>query len=55
VGQGSLVRIATHYNLDGLGIESLRGKILCTCPDPVGAGSLLEGERGGGTAGGAWH
>jgi len=52
VGQGSLVRIVTHYKLDGLGIKSLRGKIFCTSPDPVGSGSLLGGGGGGGGGGG---
>jgi hypothetical protein len=41
-GLGSVVRIATGYGLDGLGIESRWGEIFCTCPDQSwGPPSLL--------------
>ena len=42
VGQVSSVGVATHYGLNGPGIESRWGKIFCTCPDrPWGPPSLL--------------
>jgi hypothetical protein len=41
-GPGSSVGIATGYGLDGPGIESRWGEIICTCPDrPWGPSSLL--------------
>jgi hypothetical protein len=42
MGQGSIIGIATYYELDGLGIEAWWCKIFCTHPDwPWGTPSLL--------------
>jgi hypothetical protein len=42
VGRDSSFGIATHYELDGPGIESRWGEIFCTRPDrPWGLPSLL--------------
>jgi hypothetical protein len=42
VGWDSAVGIATHYELDGLGIKSRRSEIFCTHPHwPWGPPSLL--------------
>ena len=56
VGWNSAVGIATHYGLDGLGIESQWGEIFRTRPNrPWGPLSLRYRVFPGGKAAGAWR